>query len=329
MSVLPFLTPPVVLAPMEDVSDAAFREAARMCGAHLCVTEFVHTTHVIAGSRTAQRKLSLEHDTGPTAVQIYGANPTDLLAAARIAEAAQPPFIDINCGCWVPKIARAGAGAGWLRDPDAMVAMARAIVAAVSLPVTVKTRIAFADEPPAIVDIARRLEDAGVAAITLHCRTASMGHTGTVDWSWARRVREAVSIPVIVNGDVRTADDVVRALAETGCSAAMIGRAAMTHPWVFREARAALAGQSVIGPTLAERSAVYIQLAANNVRLRGEEHGTGVTRRHLAILGPIATTIRPRLFAADTLAGVVAVLGELQDPTVVGRRPLHQPRPTA
>src|SRR5581483_1404903 len=171
-----------------------------------------------------------------TAVQIYGSDPERLAEAAELAESAEPLFLDINCGCWVPKIAGRGAGAGWLRDPTAMVAMARMVVTRVALPVTVKTRIGLGPESHMpIVDLARRLEDAGVSALTLHCRTAQMGHTGKADWAWAARAREVVSMPVVVNGDIRSADDAARALGETGCEAVMVGRMAIDHPWIFRE----------------------------------------------------------------------------------------------
>lgn len=301
---------PIVLAPMEDVSDAAFRRACRSVGAELCVTEFVHVDHVIGDSKIARRKLALAPDDRPTAIQIYGSDPKRLLEAALIAERAEPAFVDLNCGCWVPHIAKAGAGAGWLRDPAAMIAMASAIARAVALPVTVKTRIGWGPESDMpIVDLARRLEDAGVAAITIHCRTALAGHAGPADWAWARRAREVVSIPIIVNGDVRTADDVVRALDETGCAAAMIGRGAIDHPWVFREARAALRGERVVGPTDEERRAMFVTLTVENVALRGEQNGLGVTRRHARILGEQLPVLRPRLFAARSLVEVRDVLG--------------------
>jgi nifR3 family TIM-barrel protein len=294
---------------MEDVSDAAFRRACRSVGAELCVTEFVHVDHVIAGSKHARRKLALAADDRPTAIQIYGADPQRLLEAAQIAERVEPTYIDLNCGCWVPHIAKAGAGAGWLRDPAAMIAMAAAIVRAVALPVTVKTRIGLGPESDMpIVDLARRLEDVGVAALTIHCRTASAGHTGPAEWSWARRAREVVTIPVIVNGDVRTADDVVRALDETGCAAAMIGRGAIDHPWVFREARAALRGEPIVAPTDEERRAMFAMLTAENIAVRGERAGLGVSRRHARVLGDQAGLLRPRLFAARSLAELRDVL---------------------
>jgi nifR3 family TIM-barrel protein len=236
-----FAARPVLLAPMEDVSDSVFRRICRARGATLCITEFVHADGLLEQRDEALRKIALAPDDSPTAIQIYGSDARHLAEAAEIAERAAPAYIDVNCGCWVPKVARAGAGAGWLRSPDEMVAMAKLVVSRVALPVTVKTRIGWGDEDRMpIVDLARRLEDAGVRALTIHCRTAKMGHDGKADWSWAKRAREAVSIPVIVNGDIRTANDCHRALEATGCAGVMIGRRAIEHPWIFREARARL-----------------------------------------------------------------------------------------
>jgi tRNA-dihydrouridine synthase B len=300
---------PVWLAPMEDVSDAPYRRICRSVGAHVCVTEFVNAEALLGKSKQAHRKMSLDAEGGPTAIQIYGADADRLRGAARIAAAAEPAFIDVNCGCWVPRVIGGGAGAAWLRDPGAMVAMVREIVATVELPVTVKTRIGWGPESHMpIVDLARRLEDAGAAALTIHCRTAQMGHQGAADWSWARRAREAVRIPVIVNGDIRTAADVVGALAETGCAGVMIGRGAIDHPWIFREARALIAGQTVAAPTDDERVAMYRAIAIANVAQRGERFGVTVSRRHIGVLGSIAPLVRAPLFAEPTLAGTLRVL---------------------
>ena len=283
---------PVVLAPMESVTDAPFRRVCRELGASLCVTEFVQAEQLIAHSKLAHRRAYLAPDDRPTAIQIYGSDPKLLVEAARIAEAAGPAFIDINCGCWIPAIARRGAGAGWLRNPAAMVEMARTIVGAVSLPVTVKTRIGWGPESDMpIVDLARQLEDVGVAALTIHCRVAVVGHSGPADWSWARRAREVVSIPVIVNGDIKTADDVVRARHETGCETVMVGRAAIDHPWIFREARALIDGQPVVPPTDDERRAVYRAIALGSVAARGELIGVASAKRHVRVLAP--TLIKP------------------------------------
>jgi tRNA-dihydrouridine synthase B len=311
---------PVVLAPMEDITDAAFRRLCRGLGAALCMTEFVGAEQIIADSALARRRAYLPPDDRPTAIQIYGADADLLMAAARIAEAAQPTFIDLNCGCWIPSIARRGAGAGWLRNPTAMVEMARRIVEAVALPVTVKTRIGWGPESEMpITDLACRLEDAGIAALTIHCRTAAMGHRGPADWSWARKARERVSIPVIVNGDVVTADDVVRALDETGCAGVMIGRAAIAHPWIFREAQARLSGRAVVPPTDAERLAMFRLLTEASVAKRGDRAGVAAAKRHIAVLGPQLADLKPRLLRAQLLSESLDALRTAAESTTTVR----------
>jgi nifR3 family TIM-barrel protein len=310
-----FTRPPVILAPMEDVSDAVFRRLCRELDAELCVTEFVNVEGLLRGCRNARRKITLTPEDQPTAIQIYGSDPERLAEAAEVAEAAGPAFLDINCGCWVPKIAGRGAGAGWLRNPEAMVAMAAMVVKRAKLPVTVKTRIGWGPESEMpIVELAKRLEGAGVRALTIHCRTAQMGHSGAADWRWAAKARENVSIPVIVNGDVKSADDAARALAETGCAGVMVGRRAIEHPWIFREARALIErGERVPGPTPEERLALCRRHLVMNVEARGEPHGVHVTRRHLAgyLHGlPGAAALRRSLNACDSLEGCLAILDE-------------------
>lgn len=310
-----FASRPVILAPMEDVSDAVFRALCRELGAELCVTEFVNVEGLLRGCRNAKRKLTLGADDQPTAIQIYGSDPDRLAEAAEVAEEAGPSFIDINCGCWVPKIAGRGAGAGWLRNPAAMVAMADMVVKRVSLPVTIKTRIGWGPESEMpIVDLARRLEDVGVAALTIHCRTANMGHSGAADWQWARRAREVVKIPVIVNGDIKSAQDARRALDETGCAGVMVGRRAIEHPWIFREANALLReGREMDPPTAEERIALCKKHLVMNTRGRGEPAGVRVTRRHLAgylhgLHG--AAALRRMLNECDSLDGCLSILDE-------------------
>ncbi len=273
---------PVILAPLEGYSDLVFRRICRARGAEITLTEFINVENLIHGNNNALRKIKLAEDDVYTAIQIYGSNPETLEQAARIAEAAEPFYLDINCGCWVPKIAARGAGSGWLRNPTAMVEMAKRIVSAVSLPVTVKTRIGFGPESEMpIIDLARRLEDVGVKALTIHCRTAKMGHTGDADWTWAQRAREVVRIPVIVNGDIRSGEDCVRALNMTGCEGVMIGRHAIAHPWVFREARALLDhGVTLPPPTREERLQLAREHLAALVAEIGEEFGVPFMRKH-------------------------------------------------
>lgn len=307
-----------ILAPMDGVSDAVFRRLCRTVGAELCVTEFVNVGSLLRGCRTSRRKMTLAPDDRPTAIQIYGGNPDELAEAARVAESAEPAFLDVNCGCWVPRIMARGGGAGWLREPRAMVDMAARIVAGTELPVTVKTRIGYGPESHMpIVDLARRLEDAGVAALTIHCRTAMARHEGPADWEWARKAREVVTIPVIVNGDVRTAADVRDALDRTGCAAAMIGRAAIDHPWVFREARSLLAdGVMLAPPAPDERLALARTHLRWNVEARGERPGVFATRRHLRgyLRGlPDAAARWQELIRADRLDDCLTLLGSASE----------------
>lgn len=303
---------PVMLAPMEDVSDVVFRRIARGFGADVGFTEFVNVEGLLRGCRNAKRKMTLAEEDKDTVIQIYGSNPERLAEAAKVAESASPAWIDVNCGCWVPKIAGRGAGAGWLRDPTAMVAMAKMVVSSVSCLVTVKTRIGLDETQTPIVDLARRLEDAGVAAITLHCRTANMGHSGAADWSWAARAREVVSCPMVVNGDVDSGEAAAKALSETKCEGVMVGRRAIEHPWVFREIRSRLdKGVDHAPPTLAERLDLCRMHLGENVRRRGELHGVRVTRRHLSgyLRGmPGAAELRRTLLFCDSHEGCLAIL---------------------
>ncbi len=304
---------PAIVAPMEDVTDSVFRRLCRTVGADLCMTEFVNVEGLLRGCRNAKRKIRLADDDQLTAIQIYGADPERLAEAARFAETAEPLFLDINCGCWVPKICGRGAGAGWLREPAAMVAMVKQVVSSVSLPVTVKTRIGLGPESHMpIVDLARRLEDAGAAALTVHCRTAQMGHSGAADWTWALRAREVVDIPVIVNGDVRSGEDAKRALDTTGCAGVMVGRRAIEHPWVFREIYGLLReGITVPPPSDEERLDLCRSHLRANVEERGEPYGVRVTRRHLSgYLSGLrgAAQLRQKLNQCDSLEGCLAIL---------------------
>lgn len=327
----------VVLAPMEDVSDPPFRRVCRSLGGlDLCFTEFVNVDSLFRGDTRSRSKLLLDPGDGPTAIQIYGSDLRTLREAAVLAEQSGAPFVDINCGCWVPRIAARGAGAGWLRDPAKMIEMAAAVVRSVSIPVSVKTRIGWGPESEMpIVDLARRLEDVGVAALTVHCRTAQMRHDGAADWSWARRAQEVVGIPVICNGDVRSAEDCRRALVETGCAGVMIGRAAIDHPWVFREARALLdRGEVLPGPSPEERLSFLLEILRANLAYKGERDGVFCTRRHYSgVLGPIpgGAALRKALHATSSHTETIELLEQART-LLKDDRPMSfsaSPRPSA
>jgi len=235
----------LLLAPMEDVTDIAYRRLCKELGADVVYTEFVNSDGLIRSNKKTEKKLEITDQERPVGIQIYGGNLEPMIEAAKIAESRNPDLIDINAGCWVKKIATRGAGAGLLKDPYYMQSMVDAIVKAVSIPVTVKTRIGWDADSINILDVAKRVEDAGAAALTIHCRTRTQGHSGEPDWNWIPRVKEVVKIPVALNGGVFTAEDVKRAFDETKADAVMIARGAIEHPWVFREAKELLNGITV------------------------------------------------------------------------------------
>lgn len=227
----------ILLAPMEDVTDISFRLVCRELGADLVYTEFVNSEGLVRANAKTHSKLKIIQEERPVGIQIYGSNIESMVGAAKIAEAENPELIDINAGCWVKNVVGCGAGSALLKDLPYLQKMVKSVVENVSLPVTVKTRIGWDNSSIKIVDAAKMLEDVGIKAITVHCRTRQMGHKGDADWSWINKVKEAVTIPVILNGNVLTPFDVKRAFEETDADAVMIARGAIGNPWIFKEAK--------------------------------------------------------------------------------------------
>ncbi len=268
---------------MEDVTDCAFRLICRRMGADIVYTEFISSDGLVRNAWRSVEKLTLHPQEHPVAVQIFGGDPEVMAHAARIAEQAEPDFLDINCGCWVQNVVARNAGAALLRDPDRMVKLVREVVCSTRLPVTVKTRLGWSRDSIVIVELAQRLEEVGIAALCVHCRTRDQGHAGSADWSWIPRIKERVSIPVILNGDVRTPEDVRRAFEQTGCDGVMIGRAAIGNPFIFQRAKEYLrTGVVPPEPSALER----IQMCLEHLRLLvdfvGEECAVRQFRRFYA-----------------------------------------------
>lgn len=228
---------PVMLAPMEDVTDGSFRLLCKESGADMVYTEFVSADALIRNIAATTRKLAIKAEERPVAIQIYGREPDVMVEAARIVEEARPDFIDINFGCPVKKVAGKGAGAGLLRDVPKMLAITRAVVDAVKLPVTVKTRLGWDHDSKIIVELAEQLQDCGIAALTVHGRTRSQMYTGEADWEMIARVKEnpRLHIPLIGNGDISTRAQVEEAFGRYGVDGVMVGRATIGAPWLFRE----------------------------------------------------------------------------------------------
>ena len=228
---------PLYLAPMEDVTDPAFRLLCKRFGADRVYTEFVNADALVRSVNSTMRKLTLSDEERPVAIQIYGREPESMVDAARIVEQAGPDFIDINFGCPVKKVAGKGAGAGLLQYPDKMLAITRAVVNAVRTPVTVKTRLGWNEEQKIIVDLAEALQDCGIQALTIHGRTRSQMYSGEADWTLIGEVKNnpRMHIPIIGNGDVTTPERAKECFDRYGVDAIMIGRGTFGRPWIFKE----------------------------------------------------------------------------------------------
>lgn len=227
----------LLLAPMEDVTGIGFRKLCKEMGADVVYTEFVNSDGLIRNNKKTAKKMIITEEERPVGIQIYGADIDSMVEAAKISESMNPDIIDINAGCWVRKVVKRGAGSGLLKDPDYMEKMVESIVKAVDKPVTVKTRLGWDSDSIIICEVAKRLENVGARALTIHCRTSKQGHSGEVDWSFIPKIKEEVKIPVVVNGSVFTAEDAKRAFDKTGADGVMIARGAIQHPWIFREAK--------------------------------------------------------------------------------------------
>jgi len=227
----------ILLAPMEDVTDISFRLICKELGADAVYTEFVNAEGLVRSSEKTHKKLKIIEDERPVGIQIYGSNTKSMISAAKIAEEESPDLIDINAGCWVKGVVKLGAGAGLLKDPVYMQNLVKEVIKSVSLPVSVKTRLGIDNDSIQILEVAKRLEDVGASALTIHCRTRVMGHKGEADWEWINKIKEVVNIPVVLNGNVLTPQDVIKAFTETNADGVMIARGAIGNPWIFKEAK--------------------------------------------------------------------------------------------
>lgn len=271
----------IVLAPMEDVTDLPFRLVCKRTGADIVYTEFVNSDGLIRNSLKAKKKMLFREEERPFGIQIYGGIEESMEGAARIAESCNPDIIDINCGCWVKDIAMRGAGAGLLRDLPKMERIVSRVINTVGLPVTVKTRLGWDAENIKIIEVARMLEQAGVQGLTIHCRTRDQGHKGDPDFSWIPKVKEAVSIPVFVNGSLDTPQKIQETFRSTGCDGVMIGRAAIENPWIFMQTKHFLAtGELLPPPPVEERFALMLELLQLSVDFKGERKAVLEFRKH-------------------------------------------------
>ena len=311
---------PVMLAPMEDVTDQSFRLICREQGADLVYTEFVSADALIRNIDRSIQKMSIAPGERPAAIQIYGRELEPMVEAAHIAATAKPDFIDINWGCPVKKIASKGSGAGMLRNIPLMLEITRAIVDAVDLPVTVKTRLGWDHNSKIIVELAEQLQDCGIAALTIHGRTRSQIYTGEADWTLIGEVKNnpRMKIPIIGNGDVTTPQRLKECFDRYGVDGVMVGRASIGAPWIFREMKQYLLTGEVPQISDAEKMALVRRQIAESIDRIDEYRGILHIRRHLAAT-PLFKGIRNfrptriAMLQANTRAELESILDHIEN----------------
>lgn len=312
---------PVLLAPMEDVTDASFRIVCKKFGADMVYTEFIPSDGLIRDAAKAIAKMKTSDDEAPIAIQIYGNDPDAMVEAAKMADNAEQiagghgcDIIDINFGCPVNKIAGRGAGSGMMREPDKMVMITERIVKAVSKPVTVKTRLGWDESSKIIVPLAERLQDAGIAALTIHGRTRCQMYKGEADWTLIGQVKEnpRMHIPIIGNGDINSPQKAGEAFGKYGVDGIMVGRASFGHPWIFREIKHYLAtGEILPSMSVNDRVALAKWHLSLSTGLKGPVTGVLEMRRHLSCYFkglPDFKETRVKLVTAPTADEVMALL---------------------
>ena len=310
---------PLYLAPQAGVSESPFRRLCRRYGADVVVSEFVSAEGIRRGSERTHDYLRFDEAERPIGVQIFGAEPAAMAeAAALVEEAYAPDFLDINFGCPVKKVVRRNGGSGCLRDLDLVEAIIRAVSDAIRVPTTVKIRSGWSEETRDPVGIALRCQDAGARVLTLHPRTRTQMYSGEAQWSEIGAVKRALEIPVVGNGDIRTAADAVRMREETGCDGIMIARGSHGRPWLFAQCRAALEGRVVPpDPDVRERFEVVLEHARNAIAFERDENRAMLEfRKHLAWYTkglPDGRTLRQELFTVTRLAEAEAMLRDYME----------------
>ena len=310
---------PLLLAPMEDVSDPPFRALCKEQGADVVYTEFISSEGLIRNAQKSVMKLDIFEKERPVGIQIFGANLDSMLQSVEIVESVKPDIIDINFGCPVKKVVSKGAGAGILKDIDLMVSLTKEMCKRTTLPITIKTRLGWDENSIKIVEVAERLQDVGAKAISIHGRTRAQMYKGNADWTLIREVKnnQRMFIPVFGNGDVNSPERARVMRDEYGLDGAMIGRASIGNPWFFKEVKQYLKnGETLDPPTIDERIITAKRHLEMSIKWKGERLGLLETRRHYSSYFkgiPDFKPYRTRLVTSDTLEEIMDVFLDLEN----------------
>ena len=307
---------PVLLAPMEDVTDLPFRLLCKQFGADMVYTEFISSDALIREVNKTMQKLTIAEEERPVAIQIYGRDTESMVQAAKMVEQAKPDILDLNFGCPVKKVAGKGGGAGMLQNIPKMLEITEAVVKAVNIPVTVKTRLGWNDESKIIVTLAEQLQDCGIQALTIHGRTRAQMYTGQADWTLIGKVKEnpRITIPIIGNGDITSPERAKECFDRYGVDGIMVGRASFGHPWIFKEIKHYLkTGEHLPDPGIEWKLNVLKQETIDSINRLDERRGIIHIRRHLAA-SPIFKNIpdfrrtRIEMLRANTVEELFTIL---------------------
>lgn len=307
---------PVLLAPMEDVTDLPFRLLCKQFGADMVYTEFISSDALIREVNKTMQKLTIAEEERPVAIQIYGRDTESMVQAAKMVEQAKPDILDLNFGCPVKKVAGKGGGAGMLQNIPKMLEITAAVVKAVNIPVTVKTRLGWNDESKIIVTLAEQLQDCGIQALTIHGRTRAQMYTGQADWTLIGKVKEnpRITIPIIGNGDITSSERAKECFDIYGVDGIMVGRASFGHPWIFKEIKHYLkTGEHLPDPGIEWKLNVLKQETIDSINRLDERRGIIHIRRHLAA-SPIFKNIpdfrrtRIEMLRANTVEELFTIL---------------------
>jgi tRNA-dihydrouridine synthase B len=303
----------IVLAPMESITDISFRIICKRFGADLVYSEFIASEALFRDVARSYQKMTISDEERPIAIQIFGGNLNSIVESAKKVEQKGADIIDINFGCWVKKVVNNDAGAALLKDPQRIADITSAVKSSVSIPVTVKTRLGWDDSSINILNVAQLVEKAGASAIAIHCRTRSMGMSGQADWTWIKKVKNSINIPVILNGDVKNPEDAKKAFDSTGCDAVMIGRAAIGNPFIFREIKQFLNTSSYELPTIDEKIETCLETLSLSIQYKGYPRGLYEFRKFYSgflkgLYG--ASNVRQKLVLSNSFEEISFILND-------------------